>query len=117
VKRRAWVMIVALWSLGCGAGKTKAAAPRVSAPASPQAAAKMISGAEFAKSASGRDRAIALMREAIAASCVSDSRALLLGSIVAIATEIATTSCIPLTEVCPALMSQGLSENLPFVSQ
>src|SRR5258706_1907350 len=36
------------------------------APAVPQAAAKMISGAEFAKSPSGRERAIGLMREAIA---------------------------------------------------
>jgi tetratricopeptide (TPR) repeat protein len=66
VKRHRWIFVVALSAAACGGGKNKAAAPRVSAPASPQAAAKMISGAELAKSPGGRDRAIVLMREAIA---------------------------------------------------
>jgi tetratricopeptide (TPR) repeat protein len=65
--RVAACVAVALLVVGCGgSAKKKEAATPVMAPAVPQAASKMISGAEFAKSPGGRDRAIGLMREAIA---------------------------------------------------
>jgi tetratricopeptide (TPR) repeat protein len=51
---------------GCGGSKKKpVAAPQTTAVV-PAAASKMISGVEFAKTPSGRDRAVGLMREAIA---------------------------------------------------
>src|SRR6185295_596028 len=66
MKRAVAVALVSL-VVGCGgAPKRRAVSSATSAPAVPRAAAKMISGVEFAKSPGGRDRAIALMREAIA---------------------------------------------------
>src|SRR5205814_1864014 len=61
VNRLAACVGVALLVVGCGGStKKKEAASPMMAPAVPQAAAKMISGAEFAKSPSGRERAIGL---------------------------------------------------------
>jgi tetratricopeptide (TPR) repeat protein len=63
-----WPLCTAILLLSaCGGGphKQSAALPTVR-PAVPQAAAKLALGAQLAKSASGRDRAIAAMREAIA---------------------------------------------------
>jgi tetratricopeptide (TPR) repeat protein len=65
--RRALCVACVVLITGCaGAPKKKVASSPASAPAVPQAAAKMLSGVEFAKSPGGRDRAIGLMREAIA---------------------------------------------------
>jgi len=67
--RSAFIGILGLLALGisaCGGAKKK---PVAAAPVNvvvPAAASKMISGVEFAKSPNGRDRAVALMREAIA---------------------------------------------------
>src|SRR5262249_3273669 len=67
VMRAAVCAAVALLLIGCGgSAKKKEAGSPTMAPAIPQAAAEMISGAEFARSPSGRERAIGLMREAIA---------------------------------------------------
>jgi tetratricopeptide (TPR) repeat protein len=65
--RRAPLVVAVFLAIGCGAApKKKVATTPATAPAVPQAAAKMLSGVEFAKSPGGRDRAIGLMREAIA---------------------------------------------------
>ncbi len=65
--KRALAAAVLLFAIaGCGAApKKKPVQTATSAPAVPQAATKMLSGVEFAKSPGGRDRAIGLMREAI----------------------------------------------------
>ncbi|HKQ68431.1 MAG TPA: tetratricopeptide repeat protein [Polyangiaceae bacterium] len=62
-----WALLIAAITYGCGGGaKTKAVATPGTAPAVPQAAAKMLAGVEAAKSPSGRERAVTLMREAVA---------------------------------------------------
>jgi len=67
VTRARWVVLAALFLVACGGPpKKRAVSSQTSAPAVPQAAAKMLSGVEYAKTPGGRDRAIALMREAIA---------------------------------------------------
>jgi tetratricopeptide (TPR) repeat protein len=65
--RRLAVAIIglSLGPLACGGAKGKTAAVRALPPAVPAASSKMISAVEFAKTASGRDRAIALLKEAI----------------------------------------------------
>ncbi len=66
--RRALALGIALILAGCGGGasatKTPVAAPTALPPANPQAVAKMVQGAQAAKEGA-RDRAIALLREAI----------------------------------------------------
>ncbi|HMI83147.1 MAG TPA: tetratricopeptide repeat protein [Polyangiaceae bacterium] len=57
---------LALSLSACGGSKKKPVAAPAANAVVPAAAAKMISGVEFAKTPSGRDRAAALMREAIA---------------------------------------------------
>jgi tetratricopeptide (TPR) repeat protein len=65
--KRAPLLVLLAFAAACGgAPKKKVATSATTAPAVPHAAAKMLSGVEFAKSPGGRDRAIGLMREAIA---------------------------------------------------
>jgi len=60
------VVVFAITVAACGASKKKPVAAPSANVVIPAAASKMISGVEFAKSPSGRDRAVGLMREAIA---------------------------------------------------
>ena len=48
------------------------------------------------------------------ASCASVSSTLLFGSMTAMSTTIAATSCIPFTSIC-AEVSQGTSDKVPFL--
>jgi tetratricopeptide (TPR) repeat protein len=58
-------VVVALCVSACGGSKKKAVVAPPTNAVVPAAASKMISGVEFAKTPSGRDRALALLREAI----------------------------------------------------
>jgi tetratricopeptide (TPR) repeat protein len=64
--RAALTVVFALCLAACGGSKKKPVAAPATNAVVPAAASKMISGVEFAKSPSGRDRAVSLMREAIA---------------------------------------------------
>jgi tetratricopeptide (TPR) repeat protein len=64
--RAAIVLALSLGLAACGGAKKKPAAAQATNVVVPAAASKMISGVEFSKSPSGRDRAVALFREAIA---------------------------------------------------
>jgi tetratricopeptide (TPR) repeat protein len=66
VKRPCFVVVLALFLGACGGAKKKPVAAPATNVVVPAAASKMISGVEFAKSPTGRDRAVGLLREAIA---------------------------------------------------
>src|SRR4051812_34271157 len=63
---RSLISLVALASClaACGASQKKVEAP-TSPPANPQAVGKMVQGVQSAKDASGKDRAIQLLRDAV----------------------------------------------------
>ena len=64
--RLAMLTALGLLSVACGAGRQKVLAPTLP-PASPQALGKMVQGVQSAKEPSGKDRAIQLTRDAVAA--------------------------------------------------
>jgi Flp pilus assembly protein TadD len=67
VKRPAVLAAICLClgPVACAGAKAKTASVKSAPPAVPEAASKMISAVEFAKSPAGRDRAVALLREAV----------------------------------------------------
>jgi tetratricopeptide (TPR) repeat protein len=60
------LLVLALLGAGCGAKQQKVEAPTL-APANPVALGKMVQGVQAAKDASGKDRAINLLEEAVRA--------------------------------------------------
>jgi tetratricopeptide (TPR) repeat protein len=66
VKTTRAAVILSLCLASCGRAKQKPVAAPAANVVVPLAASKMISGVEFAKSPNGRDRGVALLREAIA---------------------------------------------------